>query len=91
MIRDRVKAGLANARAKGVRLGAPRTDAKVITRIAREKAKGLSGAPRVERGTRLTVGRGVVQQGWSQRSSRRDLRNPCASERNAGGRPGSGG
>jgi DNA invertase Pin-like site-specific DNA recombinase len=30
MIRDRVKAGLANAKAKGVRLGAPRTDAKVI-------------------------------------------------------------
>ena len=27
MIRDRVKAGLANAKAKGVRLGAPRTDA----------------------------------------------------------------
>jgi DNA invertase Pin-like site-specific DNA recombinase len=42
MIRDRVKAGLANARAKGVRLGAPRTDAKVVARIAREKAKGLS-------------------------------------------------
>jgi DNA invertase Pin-like site-specific DNA recombinase len=42
MIRDRVKGGLANARAKGVRLGAPRTDAKVIARIAREKAKGLS-------------------------------------------------
>ena len=42
MIRDRVKAGLANARAKGVRLGAPRKDAKVIRRIEREKAKGLS-------------------------------------------------
>ena len=42
MIRDRVKAGLANARAKGVRLGAPRTDAKVIRRIEREKATGLS-------------------------------------------------
>ena len=44
MIRDRVKAGLANARAKGVRLGAPRTDAKMVTRIEREKAKGLSAA-----------------------------------------------
>jgi DNA invertase Pin-like site-specific DNA recombinase len=42
MIRDRVKAGLANAKAKGVRPGAPRTDAKVIRRIEREKAKGLS-------------------------------------------------
>ena len=42
MIRDRVKAGLANARAKGVRLGAPRTDDKTVNRIEREKAKGLS-------------------------------------------------
>jgi DNA invertase Pin-like site-specific DNA recombinase len=42
MIRDRVKAGLANARAKGVRLGAPRKGAKVITSIERAKAKGLS-------------------------------------------------
>jgi DNA invertase Pin-like site-specific DNA recombinase len=46
MIRDRVKAGLANAKAKakakGVRRGVPRTDAKVIRRIEREKAKGLS-------------------------------------------------
>jgi DNA invertase Pin-like site-specific DNA recombinase len=42
MIRDRVKAGLANARAKGVRLAAPRTEAKVVARIAKEKAKGLS-------------------------------------------------
>ncbi len=42
MIRDRVKAGLANARAKGVRLGAPRTGSRVIASIARAKAKGLS-------------------------------------------------
>ena len=42
MIRDRVKAGLASAKAKGVRLGAPRVDAKVIRQIEREKAKGLS-------------------------------------------------
>jgi DNA invertase Pin-like site-specific DNA recombinase len=42
MIRDRVKAGLANAKAKGVRLGAPRTNAKVIRRIEREKKKGMS-------------------------------------------------
>ena len=42
MIRDRVKAGFANSRAKGVRLGAPRTGDKMVTRIEREKAKGLS-------------------------------------------------
>jgi DNA invertase Pin-like site-specific DNA recombinase len=42
MIRDRVNAGLANARAKGVRLGAPRTGDKIVTRIEREKAKGPS-------------------------------------------------
>jgi DNA invertase Pin-like site-specific DNA recombinase len=71
MIRDRVKAGLANAKAKGVKLGAPRTDAKVIRRIERQ-AKGLSGhryhaggrgwhgASRVERRAYLTGGRGVT-------------------------------
>lgn len=42
MIRDRVRAGLANAKAKGVRLGPPQKDTKVIRRIEREKAKGLS-------------------------------------------------
>ena len=59
MIRDRVKAGLANARAKGVRLGAPRTDAKVIARIAREKAKGLSVRAIA---TKLGVGAGTVHR-----------------------------
>lgn len=42
MIRERVKSGLATARADGKRLGAPRTESKVIRRIVREKAKGLS-------------------------------------------------
>ena len=61
MIRDRVKAGLANAnaRAKGVRLGAPRTDAKVIARIAREKAKGLSVRAIA---TKLGVGAGTMHR-----------------------------
>jgi DNA invertase Pin-like site-specific DNA recombinase len=59
MIRDRVKAGLANARAKGVRLGAPRTDAKVIARIAKEKAKGLSVRAIA---TKLGVGVGTVHR-----------------------------
>jgi len=56
MIRDRVKAGLANARAKGVRLGAPRTDAKVIARI---KAKGLSVR---DIASKLGVGAGTVHR-----------------------------
>jgi DNA invertase Pin-like site-specific DNA recombinase len=59
MIRDRVKAGLTNARAKGVRLGAPRTDAKVVARIAKEKAKGLSVRAI---GTKLGVGAGTVHR-----------------------------
>ena len=59
MIRDRVKAGLANARAKGVKLGAPRTDAKVIRRIEREKAKGLSVRAIA---TKLGVGAGTVHR-----------------------------
>ena len=54
-----MKAGLANARAKGVRLGAPRTDAKVITRIAREKAKGLSVRAIANK---LGVGAGTVHR-----------------------------
>jgi DNA invertase Pin-like site-specific DNA recombinase len=59
MIRDRVKAGLANAQAKGVRLGAPRTDAEVIARIAREKAKGLSVRAIA---AKLGVGAGTVHR-----------------------------
>lgn len=59
MIRDRVKAGLANARAKGVRLGAPRTDAKMVTRIGREKAKGLSMRAIA---AKLGVGTGTVHR-----------------------------
>ena len=39
-----MKAGLANAKAKGVRLGAPRTDPKVVARITKEKAKGTDAA-----------------------------------------------
>ena len=42
MIRDRMKAGLANARAKGVRLGAPRTDAKANA----NNVRGLSATGR---------------------------------------------
>ena len=59
IIRDRVMAGLANARAKGERLGAPRMDAKVIRRIEREKAKGLSVRAIA---TKLGVGAGTVHR-----------------------------
>ena len=59
MIRDRVKAGLANARAKGVRLGAPRTDDKTVSRIEREKAKGLSMRAIA---AKLGVGTGTVHR-----------------------------
>jgi DNA invertase Pin-like site-specific DNA recombinase len=42
MIRARVKAGLATARARGVRLGAPRKGDKVLASIEKARAKGLS-------------------------------------------------
>jgi DNA invertase Pin-like site-specific DNA recombinase len=54
-----VKAGLANAKAKGVRLGAPRTDAKVIARIGKERAKGLSVRAIA---AKLGVGAGTVHR-----------------------------
>jgi DNA invertase Pin-like site-specific DNA recombinase len=59
MIRDRVKAGLANAKINGVRLGAPRTDAEVIARIARKKAQGLSVRAIA---AKLGVGAGTVHR-----------------------------
>jgi len=42
MIRSRVKAGLAAVRAKGVRLGAPRKDDRVLARIEKARSEGLS-------------------------------------------------
>jgi DNA invertase Pin-like site-specific DNA recombinase len=42
MIRDRVKAGLANARAKGKKLGAPLTPAATIAGIHAHRGRGLS-------------------------------------------------
>lgn len=42
MIVNRVRAGLASAKSKGVVLGRPRKDTKVIRRIERAKAKGFS-------------------------------------------------
>jgi DNA invertase Pin-like site-specific DNA recombinase len=59
MIRDRVKAGFANSRAKGVRLGAPPTGDKMVTRVEREKAKGLSMRAIA---AKLGVGTGTVHR-----------------------------
>lgn len=59
MIRDRVKAGLANAKAKGVRLGAPRTEPQVIRRIEKERANGLSVRAIA---AKLKVGAGTVHR-----------------------------
>jgi DNA invertase Pin-like site-specific DNA recombinase len=42
MIRERVLAGLATARAKGVKLGAPTVGADVLARISQGKKEGLS-------------------------------------------------
>jgi DNA invertase Pin-like site-specific DNA recombinase len=42
MIRERVLAGLATARAKGVKLGAPTVGADVLARISQGRDKGLS-------------------------------------------------
>lgn len=59
MIRDRVKAGLADAKAKGKKLGAPRMGADVLRRIEREKAKGLSVRAIA---TKVGVGVGTVHR-----------------------------
>ena len=59
MIRDRVKAGLATARAKGVRLGAPRTASRVVSRIEKARASGLSVRAIA---TKLGVGVGTVHR-----------------------------
>jgi DNA invertase Pin-like site-specific DNA recombinase len=59
MIRDRVKAGLAAAVAKGVRLGAPRTGSKVIAGIEKARAAGLSVRAIA---TKLGVGVGTVHR-----------------------------
>lgn len=42
IIRERVRVGLARARAKGTTLGRPRTDPKVDGRIQELAAKGVS-------------------------------------------------
>jgi hypothetical protein len=51
--------GFANSRAKGVRLGAPRTGDKMVIRIEREKAKALSMRAIA---AKLGVGTGMVHR-----------------------------
>jgi DNA invertase Pin-like site-specific DNA recombinase len=68
MIRERVKAGLAAARARGVRLGAPRKGSRLIARIESERAKGMAVraiAAKLELGVR-TVHRAIKGKHVSQ-------------------------
>lgn len=60
MIRERVNAGLARAKAKGVRLGRPRTDSKTENAIRAALAAGGEGLHKIA--ARLGVGTGTVQR-----------------------------
>ena len=59
MIRSRVTAGLARAKARGVRLGRPRTSAKVEAAI-RARLKAGEGIKKVAK--RIGVGNGTVSR-----------------------------
>jgi DNA invertase Pin-like site-specific DNA recombinase len=59
MIRSRVNAGLARARARGVRLGRPKTSAKVERAI---RTRLAAGAGILKTATALGVGTSVVQR-----------------------------
>jgi DNA invertase Pin-like site-specific DNA recombinase len=59
MIRERVNAGLARAKANGAQLGRPKTDAKIEVRIRAELAKG-TGMLKTAR--MFGVGTGTVQR-----------------------------
>jgi DNA invertase Pin-like site-specific DNA recombinase len=67
LIRDRVRSGLAAARAKGTRLGRPRKDVDV-TAIARLRAEGASWATI---GKTLAIGEGTARR--TAHSSTKDL------------------
>jgi DNA invertase Pin-like site-specific DNA recombinase len=60
MIQERVRAGLARARAQGKRLGRPRIDAKTEERIRAALAKGDRGILKIA--ADLGVGSGTVQR-----------------------------
>jgi DNA invertase Pin-like site-specific DNA recombinase len=63
IIRERVNAGLARARAKGTKLGRRRTDAAVEARILELKAEG-DGILKI--GRKLGIGTSVVQRVFKQ-------------------------
>ena len=60
IIQERVRAGLARARAQGKRLGRPRIDARTEQRIRAALAKGDRGILRIA--ADLGVGSGTVQR-----------------------------
>ena len=59
MIQERVKAGLARARAQGKKLGRPRVSASIERKVRVARAKGI-GIKRIAR--KLGVGTGTVQR-----------------------------
>ena len=59
MISERVKAGLARTKAKGTKLGRPRTSPKTEAQILKLRSKGM-GMLRI--GKELGIGTGVVQR-----------------------------
>ena len=59
MISERVKAGLARTKAKGTKLGRPRTSAKTEARILKLRSKGMG---MLKIGKELGIGTGVVQR-----------------------------
>jgi DNA invertase Pin-like site-specific DNA recombinase len=59
MIQERVKAGLARARAQGKKLGRPRVAASIERKVRVARAKGI-GIKRIAR--KLNVGTGTVQR-----------------------------
>jgi DNA invertase Pin-like site-specific DNA recombinase len=63
IIRERVNAGLARARAKGIKLGRRRTGAAVEARILEQKA---SGDGMLKIGRKLGIGTIVVQRVFKQ-------------------------
>ena len=65
MIQARVNAGLARARARGVRLGRPRTSAKVEARIRELAGQGV-GKQKTARtlGVGISVVQRVLAAGW---------------------------
>ncbi len=75
LIRDRVRSGVAAARARGVKLGRPRSDVDA-DRIAELRAQGISWR---EIAARLGVGIGTVHRIAKDRSKNDSLAAPVSS------------